>query len=80
MSAMLSVREVAELLSIRTHGVTSLIRSCQLRAVDVSLTPGGKPRWRVDREELDSFIRRRTHEAAPKRRRRRRSKLVKEYF
>jgi excisionase family DNA binding protein len=78
---MLSVREVAEILGIRTHGVATLIHNGSIRAVDVSLNPGGRPRWRIDSEELSSFIRRRTHTAAPPRRkRRRRAKDAKEYF
>lgn len=80
-SAMLSVKEVAELLAIRVHSVTALIRSGELRGIDVSLKPGGRPTWRVEREEIESFFRRRTHSATPRRRRRRRSSAtVKQYF
>lgn len=78
--SMLSVREVAEILGTRTHSVTALIRSHSLRAVDISLVPGGRPTWRVSREELDSFIARRTRSAAPPRRRKRKSKPVKQWF
>ena len=38
-----SVKQVAELLGIREHGVLSLIRSGELRGLDVSLQPGGRP-------------------------------------
>jgi excisionase family DNA binding protein len=78
--AMLSVREAAELLGIRSHSVTALIRSKQLVAVDVSLTPGGRPTWRITSEEFDSFLRRRAHTPTPPRRRKRKSQLVKQYF
>lgn len=80
MKAMLSVKEVAELLGIRQHGVLTLIRNGELAAHDVSLKPGGRPRWRIAREEIESFLTRRAHVAAPKRRRKRRPKDVKQYF
>ena len=76
-----TVAQVAEILAIRRHGVTALIRSGELRAVDVSLTPGGRPRWRISQDDLDGFLLRRTHQAAPKRRRRRRKpQNVTQYF
>jgi excisionase family DNA binding protein len=80
--SMLAPREVAAMLGIRIKSVLTLIHTGQLPGVDVSLVPGGRPRWRVAREELDAFLRRRTHSAAPKRRRRRRREAipVKEYF
>ena len=79
--ALLSVTEVAKFLGIRRHGVLSLIRTEQLHGIDVSLRPGGRPTWRVSREDVDSFIRRRTHSATPKRRRRQRTEpKIKEYF
>ena len=68
----LSVKEIAEVLQIRRHGVLTLIRSGQLRAADVSLTPGGRPRWRILPDDLNSFLLRRTHQARPPRRRRKR--------
>lgn len=55
----LSVKQCATLLGIRTHGVLSLINSGELRAVDVSLHPGGRPRWRIMAEDFDGFISRR---------------------
>jgi len=77
----LSVREVSELLGIRTHGVLSLIHSGELRAVDVSLKQGGRPRWRILPDDLDGFLLRRTHQVpAPRRRKRRRTANVKQYF
>lgn len=76
-----SVKQVAELLGIREHGVLSLIRSGELRALDVSLQSGGRPRWRILPDDLDGFISRRTHQTSPPRRRRRKPKTaVKEYF
>jgi len=81
MTETLTVKEVAAILRIREHGVLTLIKSGQLRASDVSLTQGGRPRWRVLRDDLDGFLLRRTHQASPPRRRRRRPvKPVKKYF
>lgn len=78
---MLSVKEVAELLGIRPHGVLQLIHTGQITAADVSLHPGGKPRWRVSRGEAEEFVRRRTKSPTPKRRRRRRQAPdIKQYF
>lgn len=78
--AALTVREVAELLGIRQHSVLALIHKGELRAFDVSLERGGKPRWRIARDELDSFMTRRTHQAAPPRRRHRSRSIPRKYF
>lgn len=79
MSDLLTVREVAARLGIRTHAVLALIRNRQLKAADVSLNPGGRPRWRIDAEELASFIQRRTPQPkAP--RRRKAASIVRRYF
>ena len=76
-----SVKQVAELLGVREHGVLSLIRSGELVGIDVSLQPGGRPHWRILPDDLDGFISRRTHQASPPRRRRRKPKTsVKVYF
>jgi len=77
----LTVRQVAEQLAIGQHGVLALIRSGELRAVDVSQRSGGRPRWRIMPDDLEAFVSRRTHQPrAPQRRRRRRSTHVTEYF
>ena len=76
-----SVKRVSELLGIRQHGVLSLIRSGELRAVDVSLKRSKRPRWRILTGDLEGFLMRRTHQpAAPRRRLRRRPTTVKHYF
>jgi excisionase family DNA binding protein len=76
----LSVREVAELLGIRRHGILFLIKSGQLRACDVSLKLGGRPHWKILPSDLEAFLLRRTYQASPPRRRRRNSSQVKAYF
>lgn len=68
---MLSVAAVAELCATRTHTVNAWISTGQLPAQDISTQPGGRPTWRIDPDELDAFLLRRTHKAAPKKPRRR---------
>ena len=76
-----TVKQVSELLNIREHGILSLIKSGDLVAIDVSLTAGGRPRWRIMADDLDSFIARRTHQPRPTRRRRKKQrKNVREFF
>ena len=76
-----SVKQVAELLSIRTRSVRALLKSGDLVGIDVSLQPGGRPRYRISQDDLDNFLLRRAHQAAPPRKRRRKKRpLVKQYF
>lgn len=53
----LTVPEVASLLRVNASKIISLIHKGELRASDVVLKRGGKPRWRVSRESLASFLR-----------------------
>ena len=77
----LTVKQVAEQLGVGQHAVLALIRSGDLQAIDVSLQPGGRPRWRIMPDDLEGFLARRTHQAAaPRRRRRRKPTNVKAYF
>ncbi len=76
----LTVARIAELLGIRVHGVLSLIHSGELPAVDVSLHPGGKPRWRILPEHFEAFLLRRTHQPRAPRRRRRKAAPARTYF
>lgn len=80
--AALSVKQVAQRLGIRRHSVLTLIHTGELRAVDVSITQGGRPTWRILVDDLDAFIGRRTFEKSPPRRRRKTKQLrpVKQYF
>lgn len=78
--AALSVAQVAERLGIRTHSVLDLIHSGELRASDVSLKPGGRPRWRILPADLEAFLLRRSHLASPPRRRRRKPAHVRRFF
>ena len=46
-------------------GVLALLKSGELRSIDVSLRPGGRAHWRISASDLDQFILRRTHRPAP---------------
>ena len=68
--------EVAQELRVRESKIPEWIRTGELIAVDVSERPGGRPRWRIRREDLDDFLRRRQSQPpTPKPIRRRRRDL-----
>lgn len=52
----LKVAAAAEMLAVSPDKITDLIRAGLLRAVDVSLSPGGKARWRIAEPDLDAFL------------------------
>lgn len=61
-------QQISTFLEIPISNVYALIRSCEIEAIDVSVSPNGKrPRWRVAKSSLDDFIARktRTKPAAP---------------
>lgn len=54
----LTVRQVAERLTISRNAVLNIIRSGQLKAINVSVSPTSmKPRYRVEEGELERFER-----------------------
>src|SRR5687768_11565615 len=56
MSSTLTVREVQERYGVTEHTVLGWIRSGELKAINVGVTPGKKkPRWRITQEALDAF-------------------------
>lgn len=61
---------IARMLGVNQDKVLGWIRSGELTAVDVSATRGGRPRWRIARADLDSFLNRRRATPPPKVRRR----------
>jgi hypothetical protein len=77
------VREFAERYKVGQHTVLAWIASGELAAINVSRTPGGKPRWRITQEAAQAFeILRSAQPApdpAPRRRRKRSDDLVKFY-
>ena len=78
----LTVKEVAELLAVSKRTVLAWIRSGELRAVNCGRSlRGGKPRWRVTREALQTFELIRTASApAPRTQRRKREHAVLEFY
>lgn len=72
---------IARELAIRESKVAQWIRSGELTAVNVAETNGGRPRWRIRRDDLDAFLLRRQSQPAIKPiRRRRRDDHVIHYF
>ncbi len=67
-----SVRQIAERFHVGEHTVLAWIRLGELQAVDVSRTPGGKPRWRITDDARLAFelLRSAAPPAKPARRRR----------
>ncbi len=78
--ALRSVKQVAERLGVGQHSILSLIKSGDLVASDVSLTPGGRPRWRITPDDLEGFLLRRTHRKPTPRKRRRKPQNIVQYF
>jgi excisionase family DNA binding protein len=78
----LSAPAVAHLLGIDHSKVLRWIASGELPAIDVSQNHGGRPRWRVDPADLDSFLLRRRTRSAPAAgpRRQRMPNRIVEYF
>jgi excisionase family DNA binding protein len=54
--AYLSVQDVASELGIRLGHVLRWIRSGELPAANVALRATGRPRWRISRHALDTFL------------------------
>ncbi len=58
--------EVADLLGIDRSKVVQFIKRGELRAIDISLTRSTRPRWRISRNDLESFLARRATSPPPK--------------
>ncbi len=74
--------DFARRLGVSPEKVITWIKSGELVAVDVSMKPGvGKPRYRIDPAEIESFLSRRSVRPAIKpMKRRRAAQGVTEYF
>jgi excisionase family DNA binding protein len=69
-----STKQVAEQLGVSRETVVGLIRSGQLEAINVSLSPSSRrPRYRITEQALRLFEEQRAVRQAPKRRERRES-------
>ena len=78
----LTPKEVAVRWRCKPDKIRALIRSGQLAAFDVSMTPGtGRPRFLIDFADLIAFEeRRRVHKPAPSRPRRHKPLGIIEFF
>lgn len=80
---LLTPPEVARLWRIRHDKVLAWIRSGELRAVNVTAKPGGRPTYRIDPDDLKAFADRRAAVPLPRRskqRKREQTQPGKEYF
>ncbi len=72
----LTVQEVASLLKVHVDQVTDLIDEKVLRASNINRTPKGKPkgkpRWRIDVEDLAAFLKERANVTGPTKARKKR--------
>jgi excisionase family DNA binding protein len=68
----LTVAEVADELAVPVGKLLLWIKSSELRAVNVAVKAGRKPRWRISALDLETFLRSRSvvPGTAPRRRRR----------
>lgn len=70
----LSPPDIAKLLGVGNHKVLAWIVRGELRAADLSEARRQRPRYRVSREDLESFLARRAATPPPKLQRRRRKR------
>ena len=62
--------EVARLFRVSNEKVLTWIRNGELRAINIAMRPDGRPRYRIDREDLADFELRRQIVPPPPRTRR----------
>lgn len=78
--AYLTPSQVAREIGVQGDTVLAWIHSRQLLALDVSRGAGERPRWRIDRHDLEAFLaKRRTVAPPPATERRRVEKSGKQY-
>lgn len=82
MSKLYKVQDLKLLFEASEHTIGEWIRNGSLQAIDISRTPGGKPRWRITQEALDAFMERRASHPTPPtpKRRKRRDDAVIEFY
>ena len=79
---LLSVAVVAEHIAVDVEAVLAWIAAGALKAIDVRRPGSSRPRWRIDLEDLQTFLASRRKDATQTstRRKRRRSAHVTKYF
>jgi excisionase family DNA binding protein len=78
----LTPSEVARLRRTKIDVVLGWIHNGELRATNEASVGSIRPRWRIERADLEDFLRGRSneHKPTPKRRRRKAAEGVKKYF
>ncbi len=76
----LTVAELARRLRVGEDKIRGWIRRGELRAINVAMSPCGKPRWVVSPESLAEFERRRTSSPPPPPKRRRKKTTEIDYY
>lgn len=76
MSEIYTTTEAARLIKVHPETMRDLINSGQIDATNVARNPLGQPRYRIDAEEIERFLRARKKAAVPKSRRRSKVKRV----
>lgn len=76
---MLTPPQIAARLAVKPAKVIFWIRSGELKAVDVANRGCTRPRYRVDPDELEAFLLRRSAGPAPKVTRRRKKKMPADF-
>jgi hypothetical protein len=74
--------QLAQRWAVSADKILYWIHSGQLRAVNLALNPGGRPRWRIDPADALAFEQRRSSGSPPPQSARRRKKVsgVIEFF
>ncbi len=52
---LLTPPQVAEMYGVQAGKVIAWIRNGELRAINLATRPRGRPRWRIDRRDLEAF-------------------------
>jgi excisionase family DNA binding protein len=78
-STWLTPPQIAALLGIAVEKPLAWIRAGELPACDLSEKQGGRPRWRIDPADLQTFLSRRRNQAPAPRAKRRRVDDVPDY-
>ena len=79
---MLTPQQLAKQMGIHVDKVYALIRSGELRATDTAVKRGGRPRYRISRDDADAFQQRRRNLPPPPAvpRRKKRDLGITEYY
>jgi transposase len=60
-----AIKDLCERFAVGEHTVLAWIRRGELKAIDVSRNQGGRPKWRITPEALETFEQLRTTTPSP---------------